>query len=145
MDSYNNYFEISEETVAAWIDGNLSTDEETEFIEELSSNEELSEIIDSYDAIESTLENIIESGYELPAELAFDFILPDIENPLFEDQFISETFPADNSDYFNLNTTTNESADISDNLDTDNDDFNMDNMIDDQDDCEDSSYDIDII
>ncbi len=138
MDSYNNFFEISEETVAAWIDGNLSADEETEFIKALSSNEELSEIIDSYDAIESSFENIIESGYELPAELAFDFILPDIDSPLFEDQLISESFSVDNSDFFNQNITPDETTDISD-------DFNTENMIDNQEYSDDPCDDIDFI
>lgn len=79
MKSYDHLFEISEELVAAWLDGNLSSEEDTAFINLLSSDIQLVEIMDAYDDIEAEFENLIEDGYEIPEELSIDFELPSID------------------------------------------------------------------
>lgn len=78
MENSNNFFEISEETVAAWLDGTLPADMETFFDEQLANNPELADILDAYEDIEASFENIVEEGYELPAELAFEFSIPSL-------------------------------------------------------------------
>lgn len=74
------FFDVSEEMVAAWIDGTLSDENEAAFMEQLSSNSELAAILDAYDDIEEEFENIIESGYDLSEEISFDdFELPAVD------------------------------------------------------------------
>lgn len=85
MENYDNIFEISEETVAAWLDGCLSSEDDLAFVERISSDFQLAEILDAYEDIEADFEHIIEDGYELPSELSFDFNLPDIVN---EDDYL---------------------------------------------------------
>ena len=79
MENYNYLFEISEELVAAWLDGNLSSEEDAAFVDLLSSDIQLGEIMDAYDDIETEFENLIEDGYEIPEELNIDFQLPSID------------------------------------------------------------------
>ena len=87
MENYDNIFEISEETVAAWLDGCLSSEEDLAFAERISSDFQLAEILDAYEDIESDFEHLIEDGYELPSELSFNFYIPetniDSESSLF--------------------------------------------------------------
>lgn len=68
---------LSEEQMAAYLDGMLST-EESEMVEELIyANPEMEEIQDSIDSIDSTF--IYEADNEVPIEcLADDFVLPHI-------------------------------------------------------------------
>lgn len=80
MEKYNDISDISEETVAAWLDGHLSSEEDDAFVESISSNVQFAEILDAYEDIESDFEHLIEDGYELPAELNFDFQLPFIDD-----------------------------------------------------------------
>lgn len=79
MNESNFFYDISEETVAAWIDGTLSSEQEAEFLEMLADNRVLSEIIDSIDDVETEFETLIEQGFELPEELTYnDFELPSV-------------------------------------------------------------------
>lgn len=121
MDISNNYFEISEETVAAWLDGNLPTEEESSFMDYLSNNDELAEILNSYDEIETSLEEIIDQGYELPADLAFDFELPEIGNPLFEEKIMADPIDMNSDNYYDDNLKVNhaieDSYDMGENID----------------------------
>lgn len=82
MDNYNDLFEISEEFVAAWIDGNLPLEDEAIFMERLSSDTVLSDILDSYEDIEQEFERVVEFECDVPEDFLFDFYLPiiDIEN-----------------------------------------------------------------
>lgn len=82
MEWYNDTeFEITEETVAAWLDGTLSENYEREFAEKMSSDPLLGEILDAMDDVENDFENITMEGYELPADLVADFDLPEITLP----------------------------------------------------------------
>lgn len=105
MEHYDETFEISEETIAAWLDGQLPPEEETAFMERLSSDMRLAEILDAYEHIESEFESLIEDGYELPSALDLDFTIPDIDLPnhnhnlaLDEYSHLSNTDEFDSSD-----------------------------------------------
>lgn len=89
MKNYNNALEISEERVAAWLDRNLSPEDDALFIEQLSADPHLSEILDSYDDIEVEFESLINDGCDIPAELSFDFQLPVVEPNDLNDDLIS--------------------------------------------------------
>lgn len=71
--------DISEELVAAWLDGNLDPEADSAFLELLSSDDRLAEVLDAYDDVETEFESLIEGGYEIPSEFGFDFMLPEIE------------------------------------------------------------------
>lgn len=79
MENFDDIVDISEELIAAWLDGNLSPEEDSEFMAMLSSNSQLAEVMDAYDEIESDYEHLIEDGYEIPEELNLDFQLPSID------------------------------------------------------------------
>lgn len=79
MEHFDDIVDIPEELVAAWLDGNLSQEEDSAFVDMLSSNLQLAEIMDAYDNIESDYEHLIENGYDIPEELGFDFLLPPID------------------------------------------------------------------
>lgn len=82
MDNYSDIFEISEEFVAAWIDGNLTSEDEAIFMERLSSDTELADILNSYEDVESVFEKLVEFGCDFPEDFLFDLHIPviDIEN-----------------------------------------------------------------
>lgn len=80
MNGYNMINNVSEETFAAWLDGMLSPEEESDLLREMAGNEELQEILDANDQVEETFEEMVENGYELPEELDEDFALPFIED-----------------------------------------------------------------
>lgn len=88
MDKYF-YHSVSEETFASWLDGTLSATDEQLFIESSASNAELQELLDANDQIDENFEEMIENGYELPAEFQADFDLPVIHDDSAEvDEYV---------------------------------------------------------
>ena len=74
-----NYFEpvLSEEQLAAYLDGMLSAEENNMVEELISSCPEMAEIQDAIDSVDATY--LYESDDEIPIEcMADDFSLPDI-------------------------------------------------------------------
>lgn len=134
MENSHNYLGTSIETIAAWLDGNLSPQEEADFTNRLSDNPELAEILDSCEDIETSYEEIIEGGFELPAELAFDFELPEIPSYDFEDDFNNQILSNDN--YFTANSHDENSSNDSsydqshDDMTSTEDEFNDEQAID---------------
>lgn len=107
MDNYNYSQQLTEELVAAWIDGTLPPQEDSSFVEMLSTNEELSAILDSYDEIESDFEFLVEEGIQPPEDINDDFELPTIETGFFDDSTLmnfesDSTFEAEEGIYNNL-------------------------------------------
>lgn len=96
-----NYFEpvLSEEQMAAYLDGMLSI-EESNMVEELiSSSPEMEEIHDTIDTIDSTYIN--EPQNEVPIEcMADDFILPEVgvEYNQFGESYGDEEYISDEND-----------------------------------------------
>lgn len=94
-----NYFEpiLSEEQMAAYLDGMLSI-EESNMVEELiSSVPEMEEIRDTIDFIDSTYIN--ESENEVPIEcMADDFILPEVNAEYSQFGNAYEGYTSDESD-----------------------------------------------
>lgn len=77
MDNFDNLV-ISEELFAAWLDGALSLEQESMFLDTCSHNEELQELLDANDQIEDDYESLVESGVVLPSEFETDFDIPQI-------------------------------------------------------------------
>lgn len=75
---------ISEETFAAWLDGTLSPQEEDRFMQACAHDERMQEILEAYDQVDETYEEMVEQGFELPEELTGDFDIPQI-SPVFDD------------------------------------------------------------
>lgn len=111
MENYDELFELSEETVASWLDGTISFEEEAYFENMLSSDFQLGEILDAYEDIEADYETLIEEGYELPNELSFDFQLPSVD---FLDEIES------NISHFDPHFEYSQDLDTSDNKEDDN-------------------------
>ncbi len=86
MDHFNEMTELPEEYVATWIDGNLSTTEEAAFLEMLSSDSRLAEIMDAYEDIETTFENLIDEGYQISEDFISELNLPNIGADFFEEE-----------------------------------------------------------
>ena len=103
-----NYFEpiLSEEQLAAYLDGMLSSEESTMVEKIIASDPEMEEIQEAIDSIDSTY--IIETGEDIPIEcLADDFILPDMDEYNHSDDVLyhpddsSEGLCEDTDDYQN--------------------------------------------
>lgn len=77
MDKYF-YPSVSEEMFAAWLDGTLSVEDESRFLEVSAKSTEIQELLDANDQVDESFEGMIENGYELPEEFNTDFELPDI-------------------------------------------------------------------
>lgn len=79
---------VSEETVAAWLDGTLSADDSAAFLETCATDTDLQNILDANDQVDDYYEDMMETGYELPEELQTDFDLPhiaDADDMAFDD------------------------------------------------------------
>lgn len=76
----DNYFypTISEEVFAAWLDGTLSAEDESLFLETCANNKDIQELLDANDQVDESFENMVENGYELPDEFQTDFDIPEI-------------------------------------------------------------------
>ena len=67
-----------ETTFSSWLDGTLSPQEEAAFMDFCASNPEMQEIMEANDQLDETYEALVENGYELPAEMMDDFIIPQV-------------------------------------------------------------------
>lgn len=70
---------VSEEIFAAWLDGNVTPDENAYMMGLCNSEPDLQEILDINDDVDSEYDNLIEDGYVLPEEFNEEFDLPYIE------------------------------------------------------------------
>ena len=70
-----------ENTFSSWLDGTLSPQEEAAFMDFCASNLEMQEIMESNDQLDEMYEALVEDGYELPAEMMDDFIIPSNPQP----------------------------------------------------------------
>lgn len=68
-----------EEAIALWLDGGMTYEEELQLMGTISQDSILSAVMDSLDNVDSAYEDMVESGFDLPPELVFDFDLPTIE------------------------------------------------------------------
>ena len=76
----DNYFTVSEEMFAAWLDGSLSTEEEDRFLAICAVDPKIQEIQEANDQVEETYEEMTTNGYQIPQEILDDFDIPSIEN-----------------------------------------------------------------
>ena len=89
-----------ENTFSSWLDGTLSPEEETAFMNFCASNPEMQEIMEANDQLDETYEALVEDGYELPAEMMDDFIFPQVENnDVYSYDELSNVEDADNDNY----------------------------------------------
>lgn len=101
MADYNlNSFDM-ENTFSSWLDGTLSPEEETAFMDFCASNPEMQEIMEANDQLDETYEALVEDGYVLPADIMADFIIPQVVDD-DEDKFPCDELlcvdDADNAD-----------------------------------------------
>lgn len=101
MADYNTTSFDLENTFSSWLDGTLSAEEETAFMDFCASNPEMQEIMDANDQIDETYESVVVDGYELPTEMMDDFIIPQVGDN--EDKVYSydELSDEDAADYVN--------------------------------------------
>lgn len=89
-----------ENTFSSWLDGTLSPEEETAFMNFCASNPEMQEIMEANDQLEETYEMLVEDGYELPEEMMDGFIFPQVEdNDVYSYDELSNVEDADNDNY----------------------------------------------
>ena len=88
MDNYYSQI-VSEETFAAWLDGTMSYEQESMFLDACSNNKDLQELLEANDHIDEDYENMIEIGYNLPYEFSSDFEIPPIDNINESDELYS--------------------------------------------------------
>lgn len=110
-----NYFEpvLSEEQMAAYLDGMLSSDDNNMVEELMASNPEMVEIQDVIDSVDSTY--IYETDGEVPIEcMADDFSLPDIRYEYHHsvDTYETEEY-VDNDEYNDNNDYQDDSNEMS--------------------------------
>lgn len=122
MDDYGN-FTLDENMFSAWLDGNMTPDEEEAFMDMCADDPAMGEILDANDQVDDYYENLVDGGYEIPEELDTDFDLPYI-SPADEDDNIysyEDIEPYDDS---------SDSHDMTDDGMTDSDGFDDDNTTD---------------
>ena len=122
MDDYGN-FTLDENMFSAWLDGNMTPDEEEAFMDMCAVDPAMGEILDANDQVDDYYENLVDGGYEIPEELDTDFDLPYI-SPADEDDDIysyEDIEPYDDS---------SDSHDMTDDGMTDSDGFDDDNATD---------------
>ena len=91
-----------ENTFSSWLDGTLSPQEEAAFMDFCASNLEMQEIMESNDQLDETYEALVEEGYELPAEMMDDFIIPQVEDnddDVYSYEELSDVEDADNDNH----------------------------------------------
>lgn len=89
-----------ENTFSSWLDGTLSLEEETAFMDFCASNPEMQEIMEANDQLDETYESLVEEGYELPEEMMDDFIFPQVEdNDVYSYDEQSNVEDADNDNH----------------------------------------------
>lgn len=120
MDDYGN-FTLDENMFSAWLDGNMTPDEEEAFMDMCADDPAMGEILDANDQVDDYYENLVDGGYEIPEELDTDFDLPYI-SPADDDIYSYEDIePYDDS---------SDSHDMTDDGMTDSDGFDDDNATD---------------
>ena len=95
-----------ENTFSSWLDGTLSPQEEAAFMDFCASNLEMQEIMESNDQLDEMYEALVEDGYELPAEMMDDFIIPQVEDnddDVYSYEELSDVEDADNDNGTNIN------------------------------------------
>lgn len=102
-----NYFEpvLSEEQMAAYLDGMLSNEESNMVEDQIESSPEMVEIQNAIDSVDSTY--LYEINEEIPIEcMADDFSLPDIgyeyqhvDDSYHEEEFLEADYEDDHNDY----------------------------------------------
>lgn len=127
MDTYF-YPTISEEKFAAWLDGMLSAEDESLFLEASVNNAEIQELLDANDQVDESFEDLVDNGYELPDEFNTEFAIPEIYNDSteIEDYAYNEVEPYESddddngeSDDSNDDSTYHEAANPSDEYEQD--------------------------
>ena len=91
-----------ENTFSSWLDGTLSPQEEAAFMDFCASNLEMQEIMESNDQLDEMYEALVEDGYELPAEMTDDFIIPQVEDnddDVYSYEELSDVEDADNDNH----------------------------------------------
>lgn len=117
MENYS-YPLVTEENFAAWLDGTLSPDEESLFLEKNSNNKDFQELLDANDQVDESYETMVEDGYELPEEFKTDFDIPvvyDISDDNDECDYDNDVEPYD---------ATHDDEDQDEDEDEDDSDFN---------------------
>lgn len=128
MADYNlNSFDM-ENTFSSWLDGTLSPEEEAAFMDFCASNLEMQEIMEANDQLDETYEALVEDGYELPADIMADFIIPQVVDD-DEDKFHCDELlcvdDADNADDDNQILSAHVSEEDYEQADDSYDDFAM--------------------
>ena len=128
MADYNlNSFDM-ENTFPSWLDGTLSPEEEAAFMDFCASNPEMQEIMEANDQLDETYEALVEDGYELPADIMADFIIPQVVDD-DEDKFPCDELlcvdDADNADDDNQVLSAHDSEEDYEQADDSYDDFAM--------------------
>lgn len=125
---------ISIEKFAAFLDGNLPQDEMQNISFTIEHDEDLKAILDTFNMIDTTLENDISDDVQIPDEIAnLDFDLPNLtRNTVDFGMFNIDDTPtvstcANDSFYSDTNDL---SLDINDSIDTTSDDINPDDSSD---------------
>lgn len=121
MDDYGN-FTLDENMFSAWLDGNMTPDEEEAFMDMCADDPAMGEILDANDQVDDYYENLVDGGYEIPEELDTDFDLPYI-SPAYEDDDIysyEDIEPYDDSSDSHDMTDDNDDTAGSDGFDDDN-------------------------
>lgn len=89
---------FNEEDFAEWLDGNLSPEEELDFLQNSENDPFLAELLDANDQIDAAYELLNETGYELPQQLFTDFELPaldEVQTNFAQDDFGDTDFQPD--------------------------------------------------
>lgn len=128
MADYNlNSFDM-ENTFSSWLDGTLSPEEETAFMDFCASNPEMQEIMEANDQLDETYEALVEEGYELPTDIMTDFIIPQVGDD-DEDKFPCDELlcvdDADNADDDNQVQSAHVSEEDYEQAEESYDDFDM--------------------
>ena len=129
-----HYFEpvLSEEQLAAYLDGMLSTEESNMVEDIIASDPEMAEIQEAIDSVDSAY--IYETDEEIPIEcLADDFSLPDMNDDYHhsDESYTPDDFLEDGYDDEDIQDGINESDYQDDSSEVEHDDDFLDNNFDD--------------
>lgn len=113
-----------ENTFSSWLDGTLSLEEETAFMDFCASNPEMQEIMDANDQLDETYERLVADGYELPEEMMDGFIFPQVEdNDVYSYDELSNVEDPDDNDNYDLSAHVSDGGDYE--QDESYDDFDL--------------------
>lgn len=92
----DNYFTVSEEMFAAWLDGSLTIEEENQFLAICALDPMIQEIQEANDQVDETYEEITTNGCQIPQEILDDFDIPSVENDsIIYDYYSVEPYDSD--------------------------------------------------